>query len=300
MRFTRLILAYLSLITSGLAATIGPAPPGVDARVKAHSAELQVRDNSCQTLASTIETIGTSNIAVIYGSFGGFDAKYICGRLGYANCQPVFIPVALAFITVFAATNRDGALAVSSRGEVRRAQHMSDVLHEYLGNNSISYDAITDLTGPLLPLYGKEDRRPVSVTSLHGVRFFNDTAVNMDLYDFGNGEGHIYLPHDMLEERSETDILNHRLAKRAKAPGFKLSFTTRVPTKLSKSHQADMTNALTSWWANTAGITDLHDMIGFLKTDHTANFYYRLIPENSDYGLNYESVDSCGQMAKYL
>ncbi|KAI8228646.1 hypothetical protein K4K54_002083 [Colletotrichum sp. SAR 10_86] len=31
--------------------------------------------------------------------------------------------------------------------------------------------------------------------------------------------------------------------------------------------------------------------------DHTANFYYRIIPELNSFGLNYESVDICGGMA---
>lgn len=45
----------------------------------------------------------------------------------------------------------------------------------------------------------------------------------MDVYDFGNGKGHIHLPHDMLEGRNETDIYSH-LAKRAGA-----SYTARLP-----------------------------------------------------------------------
>lgn len=103
----------------------------------------------------------------------------------------------------------------------------------------------------------------------------------------------------MLKERTET-IIHSRLAKRATAPGFKLSYTARIPSLPTKSHLADMATALARWWANTADMTDLHDMIDFVKTEHQANFYYRLIPEDSDYGLNYESVDSCGQMSQYL
>lgn len=127
----------------------------------------------------------------------------------------------------------------------------------------------------------------------------------MHMFDFfhkyleDNGEGHVHLLHDMLEDRNETNI-HSRPAKRASAPGFKLSYTARLPTQLTKSHQADLATSLAHWWANTADETDFHDMIGFVKTDHDANLYYRLIPENSDFGLNYETVDSCGQMGQFL
>lgn len=35
-------------------------------------------------------------------------------------------------------------------------------------------------------------------------------------------------------------------------------------------------------------------------TVHTANFYYRIIPETRSFGLNCESVYICGCMAGYL
>lgn len=42
------------------------------------------------------------------------------------------------------------------------------------------------------------------------------------------------------------------------------------------------------------------DFIGFAETDHNANFYYRIIPESRSFGLDYESVDICGQMGGFL
>lgn len=44
----------------------------------------------------------------------------------------------------------------------------------------------------------------------------------------------------------------------------------------------------------------MDDFIGFAKTDHNANFYYRVIPRLRGFGLNYESVDVCVGMAGFL
>lgn len=53
-------------------------------------------------------------------------------------------------------------------------------------------------------------------------------------------------------------------------------------------------------WAATSKIYDMTDFIGFAETGYSANFYYRIIPEVRGFGLNYESVDVCGQMGGFL
>jgi hypothetical protein len=53
-------------------------------------------------------------------------------------------------------------------------------------------------------------------------------------------------------------------------------------------------------WAVTSDTYAMTDYIGFAETDHSANFYYRIIPESNGFGLNYESVDICGGMASFL
>lgn len=300
MRLTRLITASLLLLSPGLAATISRVSRDIETSIKAHLAELQLREVTCDAVTSTIETIGTSSAFVAYASFGGITALWVCRRFPrIPDCELLSLAIASGMVSIFALLNRSGSVAASRRDGGNYTMHMFDYFHKYLGDNGITYNAITDSTEVLLPLYSKDERKPVSVTSLHGVKHFGNTAVNMDIYDFGNGEGHIHLPHDMLEERNESDI-HSRFAKRAIAPGFKLSYTARIPSKLTKAHQAELATNLARWWANTADETYLHDIIGFVKTGHQANFYYRIIPENSDYGLNYESVDVCGQMSQYL
>ena len=55
-----------------------------------------------------------------------------------------------------------------------------------------------------------------------------------------------------------------------------------------------------SRWAANSKAYSMTDFVGFAETGHSANFYYRIIPETRSFGLNYESVDICGGMAGYL
>lgn len=52
--------------------------------------------------------------------------------------------------------------------------------------------------------------------------------------------------------------------------------------------------------ATDANSMKMSDYIGLVKTDHQANFYFRIIPETKGFGLNYESVNVCGQLAQFL
>jgi hypothetical protein len=44
----------------------------------------------------------------------------------------------------------------------------------------------------------------------------------------------------------------------------------------------------------------LSNYIVLWKADHSANFYFRIIPESNNFGMIYESVDVCGEMAGLL
>lgn len=90
------------------------------------------------------------------------------------------------------------------------------------------------------------------------------------------------------------------LAKRYDGAGFKVSYTTRIQSKLTYSHQQEMAGFLANSWSIHSRTEAMDDFIGFAKTDHNANFYYRVIPELRGFGLNYETVDVCGGMAGFL
>jgi hypothetical protein len=44
----------------------------------------------------------------------------------------------------------------------------------------------------------------------------------------------------------------------------------------------------------------MSEYIGFVADKEKANFYFRFIPEFREFGMNFESVDVCGQMADML
>lgn len=92
-----------------------------------------------------------------------------------------------------------------------------------------------------------------------------------------------------------------QLQKRGGHYGFKISYTTRQRSLLTDAHKKEVARAGAAYWASSAE-TDHHmgSYMGLAKLDHKANFYYRIIPETVDFGLNYESVDICGGLAKCL
>ncbi|KHN99719.1 uncharacterized protein MAM_02572 [Metarhizium album ARSEF 1941] len=260
------------------------------------SSPLLERADSCQVLDSVLDRIGTSSEVVVYASTGGLTALYVCKRTRGQNCEELAGAIASAIASIFLILKRSGAI---SARDGQAVESLVDFLAREFGEDGATFDSIKDATPHVLARYESGERRPVEVASIQGLSSGNNT-INMDVYDFGNGDGHIYLPHDVLTKRSDDYDAASRFEKRAGAPGFKVSYTTRLKSKLTRAHQISMSQKLASWWANRAKCCNMHDMIGFVETGHAANFYYRIIPETVNFGLNYETVDSCGQMARYL
>lgn len=259
------------------------------------SSPLLKRAESCQLLDSVLDRIGTSSEVVVYASTGGLSALYVCKRMHGTNCEELAGAIASAIASLFLILKRTGAI---SARDGKTVESLVDFLSREFGQDGATFDSIKDATPHVLARYESGERRPIEVASVQGLTSGNQT-INLDVYDFGNGDGHIYLPHDAFTKRCDDNIAS-RFEKRANAPGFKVSYTTRIQSKLTRAHQIEMSQRLASWWAQRADCCNMHDMIGFVETGHAANFYYRIIPETVNFGLNYETVDSCGQMARFL
>ncbi|KAF7171808.1 hypothetical protein CNMCM5623_004139 [Aspergillus felis] len=114
---------------------------------------------------------------------------------------------------------------------------------------------------------------------------------------YDNGDINLWLAVDFTtvstddEDRSAHD-------KRFDGAGFKISLTTRQHSRLTRAHLQQTSNAIANDWASDAVNYNMADYIALVKTDHTANF--RIIPETRGLGLNYESVNVCGQLAGFL
>lgn len=260
---------------------------------------LEKRDN-CETLNTVISTIGTSKEIAVYASWGGFSAYYVCRRMHGWNCEEMASAIAAGIASLFLIANRVAA-ARSAPGKFQ--QSMAAFLEGAFNEEGLSYTAIEDVTPHLQAKYASDQRQPVEVTSIKGLVHDNATF-DFNVFDFGDGEGHLYFPSP-LDANTGASYSNSSssatsLEKRAKAPGFKISYTTRMQSKLSRPHQTQMARQLATRWAHDANSRGLKDYIGLVKTGHKANFYWRIIPETNGYGLNYESVDVCGGMARFL
>ncbi|KXH32101.1 hypothetical protein CSAL01_04193 [Colletotrichum salicis] len=244
----------------------------------------------CSTLSTVIEQIGTSSEVAVYATTGGLTALYVCRRINGRECDTLASAIAAGVASIFLILQRSGAISARDGS----TESLVDFLTRELAADGSTFASITDATPHLLARYDSNARTPQSVASVQGLNFLN-TTLNLDVYDFGDGEGHIYLPFD-----EEQEPITKRMEKRASAPGFKISYTTRLQSKLTRAHQIEISQRLATYWNTRASCCSLHDLMGFVKTDHTANFYYRIIPETVNFGLNYESVDVCGGMAGFL
>lgn len=165
-----------------------------------------------------------------------------------------------------------------------------------LGDANINYDEVSSV-----PLNVTEeslmrrdgDPRLVSRVRLSGVAFDGQSKQDMVVNHFEDGNTLLHLPVN--------PATGGELQKRGGHYGFKVSYTTRRRSLLTDAHKKEMAHAGAAYWASSAEI-DHHigSYIGLAKTDYKANFYYCIIPETVDFGLNYESVDICGGLAKYL
>ncbi|KAF7539528.1 hypothetical protein G7054_g2023 [Neopestalotiopsis clavispora] len=252
---------------------------------------LVIRDD-CSTINAVIDKIGTSTEIAAYFSTGYYSALWVCQRVRGANCSDLAMAIASLFVSIaFIIGRASGASSLGTREDLSLAGY----LEAAMSADGEVFDAVEDLTSTL----AARDNSTGGAVEVATVRnwVYEGTPVSFDIHDFGDGNGHIILPVENIGVNATN------LAKRGSghAPGFKVSYTTRLESQLTRSHRADMANALANDWASRANSNSkLSNYIGLWKTDHNANFYFRIIPESTDFGMNYESVDVCGGMAGFL
>jgi hypothetical protein len=266
------------------------------------------QDEHCNTLDSVINKIGTSTSKVIYSTAGGVIALRVCqilhdhhvGPIGPSDCRNIAEIVGAAVLIIFQATgSRDGSEAAPS-GDTKRAigdgttpSMAQQLIDAFAIDKGPVYNSISAVPVPARSADTKE-RQLIDRVSIQGFQFGSKT-VDALMSDFGNGEGHVFV------SLSASTDNNGTLTKRHNGPGFKLSYTQRQKSLLSQQHQVDMSNAIANNWAGLADGYGIGEWIGFEETDHTSNFYLRIIAETQGFGSNYESVDAkCGQMGQYL
>ncbi|KAK6217663.1 hypothetical protein LQW54_003385 [Pestalotiopsis sp. IQ-011] len=208
------------------------------------------------------------------------------------DCNTLAVAIASLFVSIAFITGRaSGAYSLGKRDDLSLAGYLVAAMSA----DSEAFDAVEDLTYTL----AARDNSTGGAVEVATIRnwVYDGTPVSFDIHDFGEGNGHIILPLE------NVGVNTTNLAKRdsGHGPGFKVLYTTRLESRLTRSHRADMANALADDWASRANNNSkLSNYIGLWKTDHNANFYFRIIPESADFGINYESVDVCGGMVGFL
>lgn len=180
---------------------------------------------------------------------------------------------------------------------------LSETLSRVLQDSGYDYESIEDVDVLGLQL-SKRHSEPALKTraiikSMKHDDLQHDIAFNY--YDNGGLVLHLAGDSQTLSTGADASSVNGTdLEKRFNGEGFKISLTTRKRSLLTRAHQNEMSNYIAADWAVAAKRDHLGDYMGLVKTDHTANFYFRIIPEIKGFGLNYESVDICGGMAGFL
>ncbi|KAJ5088932.1 hypothetical protein N7532_007616 [Penicillium argentinense] len=125
----------------------------------------------------------------------------------------------------------------------------------------------------------------------------NSSDISFNFFD--NGDFNLHVAGDSNSLPSGTKKSSN-INRRFSGAGFKIAATTRVRSKLTRAHQTKMSYFIAQDWASDTYKMSMSDYVGLVKTDHTANFYFRIIPEIKGFGLNYESVNVCGQLGQFL
>lgn len=230
---------------------------------------------------------------------GGITARSVCrlvaalGGRTQDNCNDFAIANTGGVYAVYAIANRGQSGSKAERRDGNSTTSIEVPLVEFLldvfAANGDSYESIT-----AMPTISKREDGVKSISDQVSVKGWNFNGTMMDAVfaEFGQGEGHVFV--------TPTPSNVTGLVKRHDGPGFKISYTTRLHTLLTNSHQVEMSQSFANNWNYNANTYAMRDWIGFSKTDHNANFYIRIIPENNGYGEEYESVDVCGGMASFL
>jgi hypothetical protein len=210
------------------------------------------------------------------------------------------------------ATHAHGAVGEGRAGGEDYAQENGDVkrssitgLSEFgsaLNDGGFSFDAVEHVDVSTLKL----DKRDTDPTLTHRAIYRNLTgeagspASDVAFNYFANGDVNMDYAGDMGTLAHDGQVETSGLQKRHNGAGFKISWTSRKRSLLTRAHQDQMSHEIALDWADKATFLGEGDYIGLVKTDHTANFYFRIIPETRGFGLNYESVNICGQLAPFL
>lgn len=93
------------------------------------------------------------------------------------------------------------------------------------------------------------------------------------------------------------------LQKRLDGEGIKVAFTTRDSASLDNLDQFEINqfiNQVVADWHDKVTNEGASQYFGLVKEGHAGLAYFRIIGETKSFGVEYEDVNACGQMAEFL
>jgi hypothetical protein len=271
----------------------------------------QVSDDQQSRQCSSEYVLTNTRVAFVNGAFSL--AKRICADQGSPDCERYlgYIQDGLNLIFVYQAYGH-GAVGEGSSGEqgsqesggVKRSLPSAGLadLGIHLTNSGYGFDSVEHVDVSSLKMVRRDSDPVLTHRSIfRNLAVENGTASDVAFNHFDNGDINMDYAGDLGPLPSQgKDSEAGDLQKRYNGSGYKISWTSRKRSLLTRAHQNEMSYYIASDWGSRADHTDEGDYIGLVETDHTANFYFRIIPELQGFGLNYESVNVCGQLAGFL
>ncbi|KAJ5369710.1 uncharacterized protein N7496_005802 [Penicillium cataractarum] len=267
----------------------------------------------CQRIGNTILRIGTSAAVVAFVHLGTDYAAYVCEQEAAERCVRYVGYVQHALDAIFLVMGyMHGSVGTSTTnqqqsfesGSVRRdlpSNTMWDALGPALQSDGWKFDTMEQIDVSNVSLTKRDSDPSLVHRSIARNVAVDDQGNTSDIAFnfFDNGDLNLHFAGDFGHLPSGIDQ-SATMHRRFDGAGFKIAATTRVQSKLTRDHERSMAYYIAQDWANDAYRMSMSDYIGLVKTDHTANFYFRIIPEIKGFGLNYESVNICGQLAPFL
>ncbi|KAE8154523.1 hypothetical protein BDV25DRAFT_135694 [Aspergillus avenaceus] len=261
-------------------------------------AHLENRD-TCTRSGIMIRIIKSTTAQLAFLNIGANIAAEICEHYHDDNCAFWVKIIKYALNAVFLAAQThgqaDGSVGVSPDAEQQSIQRralesaFADTLGGLLRESGYDYDHMEHFEASGSNYQKRDSDEPdlqhrYIVRGMKNEEFTHDIAFN----HYSNEDVVLHLGgmNETLSSDPHAD-----LEKRFSQVGFKVTFATKKASSLSQADQEQMSESIAKDWQVRAASGSTKDYIGFVEDGHTADFYYRIIPEVEGFGLNYESVD---------
>ncbi|KAI9043975.1 uncharacterized protein KD926_002354 [Aspergillus affinis] len=219
-----------------------------------------------------------------------------CSRLDYFISR-ITSGIRYALALIFIIFGKNGAeVAIRPGGPVRRinARSYLEMATSALKASSLQFaiiEADDDLPGVEKQSSDELDlAERFLIRGLYHGELGND-ATNIWVSNYSNGDSALQIAPEYGQQDG-----NSTVTRRWNKPGFKIAYATRKASQLNEQEALKMARHISLKWQSMTLGKGISDFIGFVETGHTANFYFRIIPEDRKFGLNYESADICSSM----